>query len=279
MDLRTRYGGWAVVTGASAGIGEAFAEALAKRGFPVAVVARRKERLDDLAARLTKAHGVETLVVAQDLSTKEGVDRVRDALAGRDVGVLIDNAGFGFSGRFPENDAEDDEQMVAVNCAAVVRLAHHFLPPMLQRKRGAVVVVSSVAAFQPTPWFALYGATKAFDLAFAEALACELRGTGVDVLALCPGETRTEFHERAHAKRSFRGHEPSFVVEKALAGLGRTAVVVPGATNKLTAFLHRIFPRRFMATATGGVLARSLRLTSSSELRRRPYDFSGPRSP
>lgn len=275
-DLRARYGGWALVTGASSGIGEAFAEALAARGFPLVLVARRKDRLDALARRLADAHGIETLVVAQDLAQAGACDRVRHAVGEREVGLLVNNAGFGFSGRFAENEAADDDEMVAVNCAAVVRLTHHFLPPMLGRGRGGVVVVASVAGYQATPWFAVYGATKAFDLHFAESLADELRGSGVDVLALSPGETRTEFHERAHAKRQFTGMTPRAVVEKALRGLGRRHTVVPGLANKLLAFSHRLFPRRIVAAATASILARKLLLTSASELRKRPYRGSRP---
>ena len=269
--MRDRYGGWALVTGASSGIGESFAEALAARGFPVVLVARRKDRLDALAARLAQQHKVETLVVAEDLSSSGACERVCDAVAAREIGVLVNNAGFGSSGRFAEEDAATDEQMIALNCSAVVRMTHLLLPPMLGRRRGAVVVVASTASFQATPWFAVYGATKAFDLMFAEALWCELRGTGVDVVAVCPGETRTEFHERAHAKRQFRGLEPGFVAETALRSLGRRPSVVPGLVSKLTSYAHRFFSRRLVTNATGAVLARELLLTSSSELRKRPY--------
>jgi short-subunit dehydrogenase len=269
--MHERYGGWALVTGASSGIGEAFAEALAERGFPLVLVARRKDRLDALAARLASAHRVETLVVAEDLAQPGACERIRDAVGARDVGLLVNNAGFGFSGRFAETDADDDAEMVAVNCGVVVRLAHLFLPPMLRRGRGAMVVVASVAGYQPTPWFAVYGATKAFDLHFAEALADELRGSGVDVLALSPGETRTEFHERAHAKRQFEGHTSRAVVEVALASLGRKATVVPGFANKITAFAHRLFPRRMVAAVVSRVLAKTLLLTTPDELRRRPW--------
>lgn len=278
-DLHSRYGGWALVTGASSGIGEALALAAAARGFPVVLVARRRDRLEALAARIAAEHRVETLVVAEDLSQRGACERVRDAIGAREVGLLVNNAGFGFSGRFAENDAEDDEQMIAVNCASVVRLTHLFLPAMLARGRGGVVVVASVAGYQATPWFAIYGATKAFDLFFAEALASELRGTGVEVVAVSPGETRTEFHERAHAKRQFRGHEPSYVAEVALRALGRKDTVVPGLLNKVQSVLARFFPRRFATGVTGLVLAKMLLKAGPGELRRRPYGgATSPRS-
>lgn len=269
--MRDRYGGWALVTGASSGIGEAFAEALAERGFPLVLIARRKDALDALASRLAAAHRVETLVLAEDLAQEGACERIRDAVGEREVGVLVNNAGFGFSGRFAETDADDDAEMVTVNCGVVVRLAHIYLPAMLRRRRGAMVVVASVAGYQPTPWFAVYGATKAFDLHFAEALADELAGSGVDVLALSPGETRTQFHERAHAKRQFEGHTSRYVAEVALASLGRKATVVPGFANKLTAFSHRLFPRRFVAAVVSRVLAKRLLLTTPAELRGRPW--------
>lgn len=270
-DLHSRYPGWALVTGASSGIGEAYAVALAVRGFPVVLVARRKDRLEALAKRLAHEHKVETLVVAEDLGQPGACERVRDAVGGREIGVLVNNAGFGSSGRFAEQDAVVDAEMIALNCAAVVRMTHLFLRPMLGRKSGAVIVVASVAGYQADPWFAVYGATKAFDLIFAEALWCELRGTGVDVLAVSPGETRTEFHERAHAKRQFRGATPESVVETSLAALGRTPSIAPGLVPKLISWAHRFFPRRVVIHITGAVLARELQTTSSSELRRRPY--------
>lgn len=269
--LHDRYPGWALVTGASSGLGEAYAVALAARGFPLVLTARRRDRLEALAARLGKAHGVETLVVEADLSQRGAPEAVRDAVGAREVGLLVNNAGFGFSGRFAEHDPAGTDEMIQLNCAAVVRLTHLFLPAMLARRRGGVVIVASVAGYQADPWFAVYGATKAFDLLFAEALWSELRGTGVDVLAVSPGETRTEFHERAHAKRQFSGMTPEFVIERSLAALGGPPSVVPGIASKLIAYAHRFFPRRFVIAATGSVLAKKLLLTTSKDLRSRPY--------
>jgi short-subunit dehydrogenase len=271
VSLSDRYGGWALVTGASSGLGEHFAEALAEQGFPLVLTARREDRLHALAERLSQAHGVETLVVPLDLTLADAAERLLAAVGEREVGVLVNNAGFGFSGRFSDQPAERDVRMVAVNCAAPVALTHAFLPGMLRRKRGAIVVVASVAGFQPTPFFAVYGATKAFDLALAEALADELRGSGVDVLALCPGETETEFAEHAHFGRGPGGMKPRPVVDAALRGLGRKHVVVPGALNKISAFLHRLLPRRWVAAATGKVLAKELLRTTATELRHKPY--------
>lgn len=268
-SLLDRYGGWALVTGASSGLGEHYAEALAERGFPLVLVARRKDRLEAIAARIRAARGVEVLVVADDLSDVAAIDRLAAAVGPREIGVLVANAGFGFSGRFTDLDAADTVRMVQLNCTGVAALVHRFLPPMLARRRGAVVIVSSLAGHQPTPWFAVYGATKAFDLALAEALWSECRGTGVDVQALCPGRTKTEFSVRAHYDRPPDGDDPRAVVEEGLRKLGRGPTVVTGWSNKAAAFLHRLFPRGFVAHTTGAVLARDLLRTSPNELRRR----------
>ena len=271
-DLRERYGGWALVTGASSGLGECYAEALAERGFPLLLVARRAERLEDLAAKLRKERGVDVEVVVLDLADPAAADRVAAAAGDREVGVLVNNAGFGFSGRFADGDPAADARMVQLNCGTVVALTHRFLPPMLRRGRGAVIVVASLAGHQPTPWFAVYGATKAFDLAFAEALWSELRGTGVDVQALCPGSTRTEFSVRAHISRPPDGDDPRAVVEEGLRRLGRGPSVVTGLGNKCAALLHRFLPRGVVANATGAVLAKELLRASPAELRRRPWE-------
>lgn len=274
-DLRQRYGGWALVTGASSGLGECYAEALAARGFPVVLVARRADRLEALAAKLRSAHGVEALVVVEDLSDPRAAARLEAAVGEREVGLLVANAGFGFSGRFADLSEDDCVRMVQLNCTGVVALVRRFLPPMMRRSRGAVVIVASIAGHQPTPWFAVYGATKAFDLMFAESLWSELRGTGVDVQALCPGRTKTEFSSNAHFDRPPDGADPRAVVEEGLRKLGRGPSVVTGLRNWLTAALHRVFPRGFVATMSGAVLARELLDAAPAELRRRPLRRDG----
>ena len=182
--------GPALVTGASSGLGWAYADSLAARGHPLIVVARREERLRALARRAREAHGVETRVVVADLAAEEGLAACREALDASPVlDVAVLNAGFGSHGPVWEVERRRQADMVRVNCVAVVDLAAHLLPRMVARGAGAVVVVSSAAAWQPVPSMATYAATKAFGLHFAEALAEELRGTGVRALAVCPGPT------------------------------------------------------------------------------------------
>lgn len=187
--------GLAVVTGASSGLGRAYAESLAARGHRLLVVARRGDRLAELARRARERHGAAVETVVADLADEEGLARARAALerAGEAPEVLVLNAGFGSRGRLWELDREREARMVRLNCVAVVDLGVHALPGMVAAGRGAVVVVSSAAAWQPVPHMATYAATKAFELHWTEALAEELRGTGVRAVAVCPGPTRTEF--------------------------------------------------------------------------------------
>ena len=186
--------GLAVVTGASSGLGRAYARSLAARGHSLLVVARREERLRELERWAADTHGVATRVVVADLATAGGLAAVRDALSSAPTpDIVVLNAGFGSHGPLWTLDREREVEMVRLNCVAVVDLAAHVLPGMVARGGGALVVVSSAAAWQPVPFMATYAATKAFELHLTEALAEELRGTGVRALAVCPGPTRTEF--------------------------------------------------------------------------------------
>lgn len=184
-----------MITGASSGLGEAYARALAARGCDLLVAARRDDRLRALADDVASRHGAATRIVRADLATEAGRAGLRTALDGAGVAprVLVLNAGFGTRGPLWRLPREREVEMTMLNCTAVVDLAAHALPAMVAAGRGALVVVSSAAAFQPVPHMATYAATKAFELRFAEALGEELRGSGVRVIAVCPGPTRTEF--------------------------------------------------------------------------------------
>ena len=201
--------GPALVTGASSGLGWAYADSLAARGHPLIVVARREERLRALARRAREVHGVEARPVVADLASEDGLAACRSALdEGPPPDVVVLNAGFGTHGALWELDRRREAEMVRLNCVAVVDLAAHALPRMVARGAGALVVVSSAAAWQPGPFMATYAATKAFDLHFAEAVAEELRGTGVRAVAVCPGPTRTEFTMSTGAGRTLRWSVP-----------------------------------------------------------------------
>jgi short-subunit dehydrogenase len=253
-NLRERYGEWAVVTGASAGIGAAFARALAHEGVSCVLAARREDRLKELAAELERDHGVSTRIVAVDLSEEDGAATLADAVADLPVSILVNNAGYGLAGRFSALDAERMRRMVVLNCAAPVVLTHRLLPGMLERGTGAVVVTGSVAGSQPLPLHAVYGATKAFDAHFAESLWGELQGTGVDVVVLEPGSTESEFHDVA-GELPHAGRPASEVVATALDALGEQPAVVAGWYNWLRASVaRRLLPRSTQALVARAVV-------------------------
>jgi hypothetical protein len=247
--LRERYGDWALVTGASAGIGAAFARALAREGVSCVLTARREDRLRELAAELESRHGVKTRVVATDLATPGGAEELLRGAADLEIAILVNNAGVGGAGRFDKLDPAWLRRMVELNCAAPVVLTRALVPAMVERRRGAVVFVGSVAGSQPLPFHSLYSATKSFDNLLGEALWAELRGTGVDCLSLLPGPTETDFQSIAK-ELPHPGEQPEQVVENALAALGRQPSVISGWLNWLRAnSAVRLTPRSVLALA------------------------------
>ena len=247
MSLKSRYGDWALVTGASAGIGKEFAIALAKQGVSCAITARREDRLRELATELESEHKVATRVIPCDLAAVDGADRLASAVSDLPIAILINNAGFGYSGRFEKLETERLRAMIQVNCMVPVVLTSLILPEMRKRGRGAMIIVGSVAGYQPLPLHAVYSTTKSFDLLFGEALWAELRGTGIDVIVLAPGPTDTEFHEVA-GERDIRGEPASNVVRVCLDALGRQPSVISGWFNWARAQTLRVVPRSLAVT-------------------------------
>lgn len=249
----------ALVTGASSGIGADIARSLARRSHNLLLVARREDRLKDLAAELERDHGVRVETIVCDLGEHAARPALlkRVAAIGLDVDVLVNNAGFGTAGLFQTLDAEREAEMVRVNCEALVALSGHFVPGMVERGFGAVLNVASTAGFQPLPTQATYSASKNFVLAFTDALAADLHGTGVTATALCPGPVRTEFLDVAGLGRE-AGVLPEFiwtsspdVAEAGVRGLERgKRTVVAGEVNRLTALGGRYTPRPLLLAGT-----------------------------
>ena len=240
----------ALITGASAGLGLEFARLFAADKHDVVLVARRRERLDTLAAELSTAHGVRAHVVAADLATAAGVDAVIAAVTqlGVEIDFLVNNAGFGSNGRFVSLNAAKELDQVQVNITTLVALTRAFLPGMVARKRGRILNLGSTAGFQPGPFMAVYYASKAFVNLFTEALAHELRGTGVTATVSCPGATQTEFAAVAGnaGSRLFKARTASaaVVARQAYRGMHRgRPMVVHGFRNKLMMQLLRVSPR------------------------------------
>jgi short-subunit dehydrogenase len=250
-----RYGRWALIAGASEGIGAAFARALAVRGLDLVLVARRPEPLADLAAELpTRA-----VTVAADLATPDGLDAVIAATEDREVGLVVANAAYAPVGRFVDLDLADLERVLAVNCAAPLRLARHYLPAMVARARGGLVVMSSLTGLQGSPGLATYAATKAFGAVLAEGLWAEVRGSGVEVISCVAGPVATPGLARAIQRQAPGTVAPEVVVEASLRALGRQPRIVPGALMRVsTQVMARLLPRRaaiaLMDGASRGVL-------------------------
>ena len=245
----------ALVTGASSGIGLDLSRELARHGHDVVLVARTAATLQDVAAELQKS-GVTTHVITSDLSRPNAATDIASELKRRniEVEVLVNNAGFGLVGNFAGNDMQREVDMIQVNVVALTQLTKLLLQPMVARKRGRILNVASTAAFQPGPLMAVYYATKAYVLSFSEAIADELRNSGVTVTTLCPGPTHTGFAEIANMTESrlFTMMRPMSSEDVARAGykgmMGGKRLVVPGAKNKLLVQSLRVSPRRAVTT-------------------------------
>ena len=243
---------WALITGASSGIGAEFARLLAARGMHLILVARREERLQELAQELDTRHGTRCEILISDLSepeqSKQLFDTVREL--GHDVELLINNAGFGFVGAIDNTDPALMRKMVRLNIAALTELTYLFLPAMLERGHGGVINVASIAGFQPVAYMPVYSAGKAYVLHFSEALWAECRDRGVTVTALCPGTTATEFFDVAGVQgwlKKNRSHTAEYVVRKALKALEkRRQYCVPGLANLLLSLSVRLARRRMV---------------------------------
>jgi len=251
VELMEFKGSRALVTGASSGMGAVFARELARHGADLVLAARSKDKLEALASELRASAHVTVHVETADLAEPGAGLALVGRLAEQDlqIDVLVNNAGFGLFGPLHEADGQRIAQAVQLNVAALTELTCPLLPGMRARDRGAIVNVASTAAFQPVPYMAVYGATKAYVLSFTEALWAETRGTGVRVTALCPGATATAFFDTASDSASVgRRMDPAQVVAAAFSGLDhRRCTVVPGLGNRLLAGSSRLVSRQAVA--------------------------------
>lgn len=260
MNKITKYGGWALITGASSGIGKEFARSIAARNVNCVLVARRADRLRELAAELEGQHGVSCRCIELDLTADDAVDSLQKATGDIPIGILVNNAGFGYAGNFETRDPERLKALVNLNCLVPILLTRAFLPAMKERKTGAVIMVASIVGFLPAPFDSTYSASKAFDLYFGESLWGELRGTGIDVITLCPAVTKTEFFavegldKQQEAKVLKNGDEPRPIVELTLRRLGRQPSVGPWSAS-YPALIARMLPRKWVAWIMSRMMA------------------------
>lgn len=253
---------WALVTGASQGIGMELARCFARDGVNLILVARSGDRLQALAESWRAAHGIQVQVFAMDLSQEQAPDQLHKQLkdAGIRVSYLVNNAGVGLYGRYPSTPMDVEHQMIQLNCLALTRLTKLFLADMLAQKHGRILNLASTASFQPGPYQAVYFATKAYVLSYSEAIAEDLGGTGVTVTALCPGLTESGFVERAGMGRSGFVQRASIASAEQVAAAGYRAmhagrrVVVPGLLNWLSAQAPRLVPRRLVTSLVSAMM-------------------------
>lgn len=268
-----RYGAWALVTGASSGIGRACAEVLAAEGYGVVLTARRSERLKEVASDLERRWRAATRVIVQDLAQERFLEALTRQTRDLEIGVLVNNAGFGNTRPFTEQDPSRVAEMIQVNVTAPTLLAHHFAKQMAARRLGLIVMVSSVGGFFPIPYNAVYAATKAYDLMLGEALYGELARQGIDVLSITPAATKTEFFD-------VEGHPPE-VIRRVLAGAdeaidiarliprfaGRRHCAGPLIANLVSAAV-RVLPRRLSIVIMERLARRRYRIQDTSHAAR-----------
>lgn len=247
------YGPWALVTGASDGIGQGFARALARRGLNLVLVARRHGRLAALANELEQEHLVECRVLAVDLTRPEGYTDTIEAVTDLDVGLVVCAAGFGTSGPFLEGELNNELNMLQLNCGISAALSWELGPRLTLRGRGGLILLSSIVAFQGVPRSAHYAATKAYIQTLAEGLRLEWRDLGIDVLAVAPGPVSSGFAARAGMTMG-KAEQPDRVAEESLRALGRTGMVRPGWRSKLLGYSLAMTPRRGRSRIMGMVM-------------------------
>ena len=253
MTFKERYGPWALVTGASSGIGAEFARQLAALGLNLVLVARRRQRLEDLAHHLESRNHIEVKAVVADLSQPDFQPLLLAETQSVDIGLLVNNAGVGLANKFLDHELENELALLNVNCRAVLVLSHLFGRQMAARRKGGIIFVSSVSGYLATPYEASYAASKVYELFLAESLRYELKKDGVDVLALCPGVTDTEFH-KISGSRPVAAMAVEPVVALALRSLGKNPVAIPGWHNRLLVYLLKLTPRRLQTLVAGRVM-------------------------
>jgi len=268
-DLCATYGQYAIVTGASSGIGEEFARRLAAAGVNVVLVARREGRLQALAAELSHTYGTTNEVVALDLIAEGAVAELCRRVADLDVGIVIANAGITVAGPFVKNSLDQERDVLTLDGAVPLQLAHHFGREFTHRGRGAIVLVSSMIAASPVPYLANYSAVKAYILSLGQALSYELKKDGVDVLVVSPGATHTEGMKDTAGIDFYKLSGPvmdvSHVVTAALNNLGKRSHVIPGAANNFTDLIVRyLMPRRLSIRLYGRLIHSALDDTATS---------------
>lgn len=256
--LKSKYGEWAIVTGASSGIGLELATQLAEAGLNLVINSRHLDKLQEVEKQLKANSKIEIIIVATDVSETDGINKIIQATKSLNMGLLVISAGYGTSGNFIDGSLHSEINMLKVNCEALLALTHYYSQQFVQQKRGGIILMSSMVAFQGVPYSTNYAATKAYVQTLAEGLAIELKPYGVDILAAAPGPVESGFSQRANMKMSM-SMSPSQVGVPILKALGRKTTVLPGFLTKLLVYSLRTVPRwgkiKIMERVMGGMTA------------------------
>jgi len=253
--LKQNYGEWAVITGASDGIGKATAIELAKLGFSLILIARRNHLLKQLGEDLKEQYGIMYQTIVADLSKKDDVQKIIQQTSTSDIGLFVAAAGFGSSGLFVDSQIENELNMLEVNCSSVLSLSHHFGRLFKIKKRGGMIFYSSIVAFQGVPLSANYAASKAFIQSFAEGLHTEMKAYGVDVLVVAPGPVNTGFGQRAKLNIGNEAESPATIAQGSLNALGKKITVRPGFIAKLLGYSLSTAPRFLRIFIMGRIMS------------------------
>ncbi|MEE8264238.1 MAG: SDR family NAD(P)-dependent oxidoreductase [Gammaproteobacteria bacterium] len=258
-NFREKYGPWALVTGASSGIGFEFAKQIAAKKLNIILVARREDKLQSVAKDVHDQHGADVKVVVADLTADEGIEAVKRATGDIEIGLLVNNAGREDSGHFLSTPLETALNTLDLNARAPLKLTHHFAQKMADRKRGGIIFMSSIVSFQGVPFIANYAATKAYDLIFAESLAAELKQHNIDVIAAAPGFTETGLSpDFEFTGLPIKPIPPALVASLAIKGLGKKRLTVPGAVNKFLYISGKYLLPRSINTLSFGMVFRAV---------------------
>ena len=259
-NFKQKYGPWALVTGASTGIGRSFSEQLAQQGLNLVAVARNQSKLEILKNDLEAKYDIQVRIISEDLSKPEASSDIAKQTVDIDIGLLVANAGIENNGPFIDNDAGDESRLLALNIVSPMQLSHIFAKRFSDRGKGGILLISSLFGYQGVPYVANYSASKAYILSLGEALNVELKSLGIDVTVLSPGMTKTPMTDNMPVdfnKMPITQHAPGVVASVGLNALGKKATVVPGLINKMYAWENRFIPRSWPVKLFGFLIRRA----------------------
>lgn len=262
MEFKSKYGEWALITGATSGIGEAFANQIAEKGINIVLVARDKTNLTHKAQFLKEKYKVDSLIISADIGSEAGINEIKTKTESLNVGLVVLSAGLEVNGAFNKTDIQRELAVVNINVVATLQLTHHFIPMMIGRKKGGILMVASLSGHMPNPYFANYAGSKAYILNFGASLYGELKPKGIDIAVLSPGLTNTPMAKSTGVdwgKTPMKPLEPELVAKAGLKGLGKKLLIVPGVMNKIMAGMSKHSPIQMLAGMNRKMMAKAIK--------------------